>query len=61
VAQHPGLVLHAYEHVFLINDDGGHVIALATGFYEDERSNFAPTHSPKDGPSRMGLPGGVRS
>ncbi|WP_203907799.1 hypothetical protein [Rhizocola hellebori] len=43
VAQHPGLTLGTGEHVFVLNDGGGHVIALATGFYEDERSNYAPS------------------
>jgi hypothetical protein len=54
LAEHPGLTLHDDDHVFLI-DGGGHVIAMAVGYHEDQRPNlktsaFAERWVDPDGP-----------
>lgn len=43
LGEHPGLTLDHDDRVFLVNDGGGHVIAMAAGFHEDERPNNAPS------------------
>jgi hypothetical protein len=60
LAEHPDLTPGRGEHVFLL-DGGGHVIAMAAGFYEDQRSNYAPSAfadgwAEPDGPPWRRLP-----